>query len=356
MSNKILDEDRTSELWETIKNFVYDKTTVNIPIKAPIGCIVWWSGTADNVPTGWHICDGTNGTIDLRDKFILAAGPNHAVGETGGAEEVTLTVEQMPSHNHSENFVTTTISSNKITANPPYAIAPQSADGKALPTWTWNGFPYDSYSQHVGKSGSSQPHSNMPPYYTLCAIQKISADETDGPTFFTTDDTLTITDDNVLGVAVPNKPITKEEYDALTEEEKAGKFWLVDEPALTPTTISIQEYDTDGGWHIRKYSDGYVEMISTSTITMELSDWEENGAAFCKDTAFVAKNYPVALTVLYGSFPSLLANGHGYGAWVTPSNYVDNLLRTTGYAIWRFTKPNTVKTYTLNILVTGRWK
>lgn len=341
MSNKILDGDRVSELWETIKNFVYDKTTVNIPIKAPIGCIVWWSGTADNVPAGWHICDGTNGTIDLRDKFILAAGTAHEVGEEGGSEEVTLTVEQMPKHTH-QLIEREELNEGSVVKFYDTSSKPR-ASGRGITSST-------------NPAGNSKPHPNMPPYYTLCAIQKISADETDGPTFFTTDDTLTMSEDNVLGVAVPNKPITKEEYDALTEEEKAGKFWLVDEPALTPTTISIQEYDTDGGWHIRKYSDGYVEMISTSTITMELSDWEENGAAFCKDTAFVAKNYPVALTVLYGSFPSLLANGHGYGAWVTPSNYVDNLLRTTGYAIWRFTKPNTVKTYTLNILVTGRWK
>lgn len=69
-------------------------------VKAPIGTIVIWSGTADNIPTGWQLCDGTNGTPDLRDKFVLGAGTTHNVGETGGNEEVTLTVEQMPKHNH----------------------------------------------------------------------------------------------------------------------------------------------------------------------------------------------------------------------------------------------------------------
>ena len=66
----------------------------------PVGTIVIWSGTADNIPAGWQLCDGTNGTPDLRDKFVLGAGAAHEVGETGGSEEVTLTVAQMPSHAH----------------------------------------------------------------------------------------------------------------------------------------------------------------------------------------------------------------------------------------------------------------
>lgn len=40
----------------------------------PIGSIIMWSGTADTVPDGWHICDGEEGTIDLRDRFVLGGG------------------------------------------------------------------------------------------------------------------------------------------------------------------------------------------------------------------------------------------------------------------------------------------
>ena len=39
----------------------------------PIGCIVLWSGAVNAVPSGWRLCDGTNGTPDLRDRFVIGA-------------------------------------------------------------------------------------------------------------------------------------------------------------------------------------------------------------------------------------------------------------------------------------------
>lgn len=176
-----------------------------LPVKAPIGCIVWWSGTADNIPTGWHICDGTSGTIDLRDKFILAAGTGHSVGETGGSEEVTLTVAQMPKHNHY-------IYGRNNTTGFGINVA---ASANAYGDFVENKYTLD--------TGDSQPHPNMPPYYTLCAIQKISADETDYPEYeagtgvtFTTTDSGTVK----IGVDCPIVPITSAAYEALTETEK----------------------------------------------------------------------------------------------------------------------------------------
>lgn len=75
----------------------------------PSGTIVMWSGS--NVPPGWAICNGSNGTPNLTGKFIKAAttagstgGSNtHSHGHTlqGGAH--TLTTAQMPSHNHSKS-------------------------------------------------------------------------------------------------------------------------------------------------------------------------------------------------------------------------------------------------------------
>jgi len=57
----------------------------------PSGVIVMWAGLLSNVPSGWHLCDGNNGTPDLRDKFIKgwAAGVNP--GDTGGAASVSYT-------------------------------------------------------------------------------------------------------------------------------------------------------------------------------------------------------------------------------------------------------------------------
>ena len=53
------------------------------------------------IPFGWHICDGTNGTPNLRDRFIVGAGSNYAVNSTGGNTSVTLSSSQMPVHAHS---------------------------------------------------------------------------------------------------------------------------------------------------------------------------------------------------------------------------------------------------------------
>lgn len=48
----------------------------------PIGGIILWSGAIADIPTDFQICDGTNGTPDLRDMFVVGAGNTYAVGAT----------------------------------------------------------------------------------------------------------------------------------------------------------------------------------------------------------------------------------------------------------------------------------
>lgn len=71
----------------------------NCYIPMPIGTIVMWSGSTETIPTGWRLCDGAEGTPDLRGRFVVAAGED-PVNTTGGSNNVTLTVAQMPSHAH----------------------------------------------------------------------------------------------------------------------------------------------------------------------------------------------------------------------------------------------------------------
>jgi len=66
----------------------------------PRGVIVMWSGSIATIPSGWALCDGANGTPDLRDRFVVGAGSSYSVGATGGENIHTLTVAEMPSHNH----------------------------------------------------------------------------------------------------------------------------------------------------------------------------------------------------------------------------------------------------------------
>lgn len=99
----------------------------------PQGGIILWSGSVASIPSGWALCNGANGTPDLRNRFIIGAGSTYAPGNTGGATSVRtsfnglhthngtivgggththtinvlnhrLTVDQMPTHNHIDGF------------------------------------------------------------------------------------------------------------------------------------------------------------------------------------------------------------------------------------------------------------
>jgi len=71
--------------------------------EVPSGMIALWSGTIATIPSGWFLCDGNNGTPDLRDRFIAGAGTTYGVGSIGGAATHTLSVSEMPSHTHTQN-------------------------------------------------------------------------------------------------------------------------------------------------------------------------------------------------------------------------------------------------------------
>ena len=58
----------------------------------PIGGIINWSGAIVDIPAGYQLCDGTNGTPNLRDKFVVGAGTTYAVDDHGGAATHTHTM------------------------------------------------------------------------------------------------------------------------------------------------------------------------------------------------------------------------------------------------------------------------
>lgn len=51
----------------------------------PAGFIVIWSGAIVDIPDGWILCDGNNGTPDLRSRFVRGAGGAQNPGDTGGS-------------------------------------------------------------------------------------------------------------------------------------------------------------------------------------------------------------------------------------------------------------------------------
>ena len=123
----------------------------------PTGCIVLWSGAASDIPDGWHLCDGTNGTPDLRDRFVIGAGSTYAPGATGGNAQVTLTEEQLPAHRHTYSKTSSIARNYGMSGGANSVIESVSSNSK-----------------YSGTTGSGQAVDILPPYYALCYIMRIS--------------------------------------------------------------------------------------------------------------------------------------------------------------------------------------
>lgn len=126
----------------------------------PSGGIIIWSGASDAVPSGWALCDGANGTPDLRDRFVVGAGSTYAVGAKGGEAVHTLTENEMPRHRHDLP--------GEVGYNWLYE---DSSQGHKL--WIASDDPHDAPDPETHYTGGNQPHNNLPPYYALCYIMKL---------------------------------------------------------------------------------------------------------------------------------------------------------------------------------------
>ena len=148
----------------------------------PAGVILLWSGSIASIPSGWNLCDGTNGTPDLRNRFVVAAGDTYAVGATGGADSVTLDASQMPAHTHTFSGSTNTTGAHNHTFQGRYATfdgAPRwpftdRADGGVTTTNTTTtaGDHSHTFSGTTASTGGGASHENRPPYYALAYIMK----------------------------------------------------------------------------------------------------------------------------------------------------------------------------------------
>jgi microcystin-dependent protein len=151
------------------------------PFLVPTGAILLWSGSVASIPSGWLLCDGTSGTPNLKDRFVVGAGNAYAVDATGGADTVTLSAANMPAHTH--GFSTTTSGAGAHTHDLKVGDGYQGG-GVYLDQGAENGGYYSSaFTAGVGdhthtvsgttaSSGSGTAHENRPPYYALAYIMK----------------------------------------------------------------------------------------------------------------------------------------------------------------------------------------
>jgi len=155
----------------------------NAPASAPAvptGGIILWSGSTGSIPATWYLCDGTNGTPDLRNSFIVGAGSTYAVNATGGTADAVVV-----SHTH-------TATSTSAVSDPGHNHAPAGGGqfrtlNSTLPQgggYTGSGGSTDPNTSTAStgitvsttttntSAGVSGTNANLPPYYALAYIMK----------------------------------------------------------------------------------------------------------------------------------------------------------------------------------------
>jgi hypothetical protein len=134
--------------------------------------IMIWSGSVGSIPSGWVLCNGSNSTPDLRDKFVIGAGSTYAVNGTGGSANAVVV-----SHTHTAT-VTDPGHTHSLTAWHGAASPGQGGgadSGQRLSSNTAVTSASNTTSITVANSteGVSGNNANLPPYYALCYIMKI---------------------------------------------------------------------------------------------------------------------------------------------------------------------------------------
>jgi hypothetical protein len=127
----------------------------------PRGGIIIWSGAAATVPAGWALCDGNNGTPDLRDRFVVGAAGAYAVGDLGGAASHThdtaigtVTSSTAGAHAHTTAASSTGTGTSGSESGHTHSVDPPSTATGSAGSHTHGGGTLD-FAREVEPSGSS---------------------------------------------------------------------------------------------------------------------------------------------------------------------------------------------------------
>lgn len=160
----------------------------------PYGAIVMWGGDLGDIPESWALCDGDNGTPDLRDRFVVAAGGDFDAHDIGGtsSEEVVGETGVAGSHTHTLNIAGHALTISEL---PPHhhnipngedgdsAAGPEGGEGGSefsYPSGDTGGGLEHTHTGSTAVANGDHTHSITldrdlvkPPYYALCYIMKI---------------------------------------------------------------------------------------------------------------------------------------------------------------------------------------
>lgn len=141
----------------------------------PVGAIIMWYGEPEEVPYGWAVCDGTDGTPDLLSRFIRGAGNAEDAGGTGGQAQYTLSVSQMASHSHTGDTSYDGEHSHQIDrsygSNGSAGYGCTGPDGSSC-TATSTSTSDHQHSASTDTTGNDDPVDNEPAHEELLVIQK----------------------------------------------------------------------------------------------------------------------------------------------------------------------------------------
>ena len=157
----------------------------SLTYSVPQGGIIIWSGNSGNIPSGWVLCDGSNSTPDLRDKFLVGASagtgantyPGLSPGATGGYTDTPII-----NHNHTFSASTSNDGAHTHTYNGRSGTSRCDNDEDHQRNSGWSSHTTSSAGGHAhnfngttnsaSNSINSGAGRNLPPYYALCYIMK----------------------------------------------------------------------------------------------------------------------------------------------------------------------------------------
>lgn len=136
------------------------------------GMIVMWSGSVGSIPSGWLLCNGTNGTPNLVDRFIVGAGSTYSVGATGGSANASVI-----SHTHTAISTVTDPGHFHLYGGGQRVQAGNDNSGPYIGGGTTNYASSTSTTDitvgtSISTEGVTGTNENLPPYYALAYIMK----------------------------------------------------------------------------------------------------------------------------------------------------------------------------------------